>query len=142
LKPEKQIRFPAVVSEISQYAIVLLVIALIVLLCRPLADQQGYHIVSFVMLFVVSIMATFLGIGPVLFASTISAIVWNYFFIPPYFTFHIAETEDKLMFVSFFFVALLNGFLTNRIRMQEKLAREREERTNAIFELKKKLRTY
>ncbi len=139
MKPEKQIRFPAVASEISQYAIVLLVIALIVLLCRPLADQQGYHIVSFVLLFVVSIMATFLGIGPVLIASTISAIAWNYFFIPPHFTFHIAETEDKLMFVSFFFVALLNGVLTNRIRMQEKLARDREERTNAIFELTKDL---
>ena len=102
MKPEKQIRFPAVASEISQYSIVLLVIALIVLLCRPLADQQGYHIVSFVLLFVVSIMATFLGIGPVLLASTVSAIAWNYFFIPPRFTFHIAETEDKLMFVSFF----------------------------------------
>ena len=38
MEPEKQIRFPVVVSEISKYAIVLLVIALIVLLCRPLAD--------------------------------------------------------------------------------------------------------
>ena len=139
MKPEKKIRFPAFVSEIRQYAIVLLVIASIVLLCRPLANQQGYHIVSFVLLFVVSILAAFLGIGPVLIASTISAIAWNYFFIPPFYTFHIAKTEDKLMFVSFYFVALLNGVLTNRIRRQEKLARDREERTNAIFDLTKDL---
>ncbi|MCU0461004.1 MAG: ATP-binding protein [Bacteroidales bacterium] len=109
------------------------------MLCKPLANQQGYHIVSFVLLFVVSVMAAFLGIGPILLASSVSALVWNYFFIPPHFTFHISGTEDKLMFGSFFFIALINGVLTNRVRRQEKLAREREERTNAIFELTRDL---
>ena len=131
--------FPVFTSKISQYLIVLLAISLTVIFCKPLANQQGYHIVSFVLLFVVSVMAVFLGIGPILVASTISALVWNYFFIPPYSTLHITETEDKLMFGSFFFIAMLNGVLTNRIRRQEKLAREREERTNAIFELTKDL---
>ena len=131
--------FPVFTSKISQYFAVLLAISLTVILCKPLANQQGYHIVSFILLFVVSVMAVFLGIGPVLVASTLSALVWNYFFIPPYYTFHITETEDKLMFGSFFFIAMLNGVLTNRIRRQEKLAREREERTNAIFELTKDL---
>ena len=84
-------------------------------------------------------MAVFLGIGPILLASTISSLVWNYFFIPPHFAFHIERTEDKLMFGSFFFIALINGVLTNRIRRQEKLALEREERTNAIFELTREL---
>ncbi len=121
---------PVFTSKISQYLIVILIIALTVLFCRPLADQQGYHIVSFILLFVVSIMAAFMRIGPILLASTISSLVWNYFFIPPHSPFHIAKTEDRLMFGSFFFVALLNGVLTNRIRRQEKLAREREERTS------------
>ena len=135
MKAVAKTSFPGFTSKISQYFAVLLVISLTVILCKPLANQQGYHIVSFVLLFVVSVMAAFLGIGPILVASTLSALVWNYFFIPPYFTFHIAETEDKLMFGSFFFVALINGVLTSRVRRQEKLAREREERTNAIYEL-------
>lgn len=134
-----RIKNPVFTSRISQYLIVLLIIALTVLFCSPLADQQGYHIVSFILLFVVSIMAAFMGIGPILLASTISALVWNYFFIPPHYTFHIAKTEDRLMFGSFFIVALLSGVLTNRIRRQEKLAREREERSKAIFELTKDL---
>lgn len=130
---------PLFKSALAQYAIVLVVIATVVILCIPLADKQSYHIVSFILLFVVSIMAAFLGIGPVLLASTVSALVWNYFFIPPYYTFHIAGTEDKLMFGSFFVVALLNGILTNRIRRQEALAKDREERTNAIYELTRDL---
>jgi two-component system sensor histidine kinase KdpD len=135
----KKISNPVFTSKVNQYLIVILVIALTALLCRPLSNQQGYYIVSFILLFVVSIMAVFLGIGPILLASTISSLVWNYFFIPPHFAFHIERTEDKLMFGSFFFIALINGVLTNRIRRQEKLALEREERTNVIFELTREL---
>ncbi len=43
------------------------------------------------------------------------------------------------MFGSFFLIALINGVLTYRIRRQEKLSREREERTRAIFELTRDL---
>lgn len=137
----KNVIFPVLSSKIkvNQYLIVIIVIALTVVLCRPLSNQQGYHIVSFILLFVVSIMASFMGMGPILLASTISALVWNYFFIPPHFAFHIEKTEDRLMFGSFFVIALINGILTNRIRRQEKLALDREERTNAIFELTKEL---
>ncbi len=135
----KRIPSPLLTNKFNQYLIVILVIALTALLCRPLYNQQGYYIVSFILLFVVSIMAVFLGIGPILVASTISSLVWNYFFIPPHFAFHIERTEDKLMFGSFFFIALINGVLTNRIRRQEELALEREERTNAIFELTREL---
>jgi len=130
---------PAGKYGINQYLTVIGVILLTALLCRPLANQQGYHIVSYVLLFTISIMAVFLSIGPILLASTLSALVWNFFFIPPHFELQIEKTEDKLMFVSFFIIALINGALTNRIRRQEKLALEREERTNSIFELTREL---
>lgn len=135
----KRISFPFPPPGIKQYLIVLIVIAFTALVCRPLSNQQGYYIVSFILLFVVSIMAVFLGIGPILLASTVSSLVWNFFFIPPHYALHIERTEDKLMFGSFFFIALINGVLTNRIRRQEELALEREERTNAIFELTREL---
>lgn len=135
----RKVPFQYITSGINQYLIVLFVIAVTALLCRPLSNQQGYYIVSFILLFVVSLMAVFLGIGPILMASTVSSLVWNFFFIPPHYALHIERTEDKLMFGSFFFIALINGVLTNRIRRQEELALEREERTNAIFELTREL---
>ncbi|HOW38920.1 MAG TPA: DUF4118 domain-containing protein [Bacteroidales bacterium] len=126
-------------SPLKQYLTVISVISLTALVCSPLANQQGYHIVSFVLLFTISIMAVFLSIGPILLASSLSALLWNFFFIPPYFALHIEKTEDKLMFVSFFIIAMINGALTIRIRRQESLARDREERTNTIFELTREL---
>ena len=126
-------------TKFYQYVLVILIIGLTTLICSPLSNPQSYHIVSFILLFVVAMLAVFMGIGPVLLASTISAISWNYIFIPPFHTFHITRTEDRLMFVSFFIIALLNGILTNRIRRQERLVRDREAQTNALFQLTEEL---
>lgn len=119
----------------THYVLSSLIIMSAVLLLRPLAATENYHVVSFILLFIVSILATFMGTGPVLMASTLSALLWNFFFIPPNFTFHIDKTEDILIFGLFFIIALVNGVLTTRVRNQEKLVRDRERRTNALFQL-------
>ncbi len=119
------------------YILSIIVIGGTAVICSPLANTQNYHVVSYILLFVVSILSTFMGIGPVLLASTLSALVWNFFYIPPHHTFHIDKTEDILIFGLFFIIALVNGILTTRVRRQEKIAREREKRTNALFQLTK-----
>jgi two-component system sensor histidine kinase KdpD len=123
----------------THYILSSVIVAVTSLLCAPLANTQNYHVVSFILLFVVSILATFMGTGPVLLASTLSAIFWNFFFIPPHYTFHIEKTEDILIFGLFFIIALVNGVLTTRVRKQKKLVRDRERRTNALFQLTKEL---
>ncbi len=123
----------------SHYVLSILIIGAVAVFCIPLANNQNYHVVSFILLFVVSILSTFMGIGPVLLASTLSALVWNFLYIPPHYTFHIEKTEDILIFGLFFIIALVNGVLTTRVRRQEKIARERERRTNALFQLTKEL---
>ncbi|SHI32005.1 His Kinase A (phospho-acceptor) domain-containing protein [Tangfeifania diversioriginum] len=126
-------------QKINHFLLAALITGGTALLCAPLANTQNYHVVSFILLFVVSILATFMGTGPVLLASTLSAIFWNFFFIPPHYTFHIEKTEDILIFGLFFIIALVNGVLTTRVRKQEKLVRDREKRTNALFQLTKEL---
>lgn len=126
-------------STFSQYLITSLIVIFAAFLFYFTKDFIGYQVVSFALLFVVSIMAIFYGTGPILLASTISALIWNYFFIPPPFTLHIEKTEDTLMFLMFFIIALLNGTLTSRIVRQEKKIRIREERTQALYQLTKEL---
>ncbi len=104
-------------------------------------DYVGYQVVSFVLLFIVSILAFFYGTGPILLASTLSALIWDYFFLPPPYTLHVDKPEDMLMLIMFFIIALLNGVLTSVIRKQEKKIRIREEHTNALFQLTKELST-
>ncbi len=128
-------------SILVHYLAVIFAVVIVSTVCFLFKDIIGYRIVSFILLFVVSILAVFFGTGPILVASTLSAAIWDYFFIPPSFTLHIGETEDTLLLVMFFMVALLNGILTSRIRRQEINARKREERTLALYELSKELLT-
>lgn len=73
-------------------------------------------------------------LGPTLFAAGLSALAWNFFFIPPRFTLVVDKPEDLLMCLTYLIVACLIGFLTNRIKFQEQLVREREDRTNLLYQ--------
>ncbi len=84
-------------SKVWQYIISLLVVIIAALLCHQLAQSLGYYFVAFIFLILVTILAIFLTTGPVLFASLLSLLVWNFFFIPPYHTFHIEKTPGSWM---------------------------------------------
>ncbi|MBN1767965.1 MAG: DUF4118 domain-containing protein [Prolixibacteraceae bacterium] len=121
------------------YLLSVLIVGGTALVCSPLANTQSYHVVSYILLFVVSILSTFMGIYPILLASTLSALLWNFFFIPPHLTFHIEKTDDLLIFGLFFILAFVNGVFTTRVRRQERITREREKRTDSLFQLTKEL---
>jgi two-component system, OmpR family, sensor histidine kinase KdpD len=135
----EKIAIPSFTSNVRQYLVTSVMVILTSLACYPLKEMLGYQVISFGLLFLVSILAIFYGTGPILLAATLSAVIWDYFFIPPHFTLHIEKTEDILMLIMFFFIALLNGILTSRVRNQEKKIRIREERTHALYQLTRDL---
>lgn len=126
-------------SGYSQYLLAGIITILTAMACYPARNIIGYQVVAFALLFEVSILAIFLGIGPILLSATLSAILWDYFFIPPSFTLHIERPEDVLMLIMYFIIVMLNGILTSRVRRQEKMTREREERTRALYQLTQEL---
>lgn len=99
-------------------------VGIVSLVCAPLAETENYHVVPYLLLFTVSVLATFMRVIPVLIASTLSALVWNFFFIPPHYTFHIEKPEDILLFAMFFMIAILNGILSSRLRQMAELAQQ------------------
>jgi two-component system sensor histidine kinase KdpD len=60
--------------------------------------------------------------GAVLLVAALSALSWNFLFIPPLFTLHIDQAQDALMFATYFIVALAIGNLTSRLKAREHLA--------------------
>lgn len=92
-----------------------------------------------IFLLTVVLLALFLGRGPVLLAGALSAMVWNYFFLPPRFTLIIQSTEDAILFGLYFVVAIVLGQLVARIRAQEMAERHREERATALYQLSREL---
>ncbi len=100
--------------------------------CYVFDDFLGYKVVAFILLMAVSILAMIFEIVPVLIAATLSALIWNFFFISPIYTFHIGNSEDMLMFLMYFLVAFVNAVLTFKIKKIEKKAREKEEKEKTL----------
>ena len=119
-------------SSRLQFKTSLLLILMIASIAFVTRTFIGYEVVALVLLVVVSLMAMTFEILPVLLAAVLSALILNFFFIPPYFTFHIDNSEDLLLFVIYLVVALLNAVLTYRIRKVEKIARDKEEKENTL----------
>jgi len=138
-KSRRYIEIPSFSSGLAQYFISGIITIGTAMAFLPLKEFLGYQVVAYALLFTVSILSIFLGIGPILLSASLSALMWDYLFIPPSFTLHVEKTEDVMMLVMYFIIALLNGILTSRVRKQEKMTREREERTNALYQLAREL---
>jgi two-component system, OmpR family, sensor histidine kinase KdpD len=96
------------------------------------SDFIGYRTVALVLLLAVSVLAMLFDVMPVLVTAFFSAVIWNFFFIPPVFTLHIGSPEDALMALMYFVVALINVVLSSKIRQFEKEARDKQERDETI----------
>ena len=116
----------------NQFFISIVVTIFVSLICYSLSNLIGYRSVALLLMATVSILAIFFTLYPVLAAATLSALIWDYFFIPPHFTFHVQNSDDVLMLLMYFVIALINGVLTSKIRGMEKLELQKEERHNTI----------
>src|SRR5581483_2526087 len=103
---------------------------------RPIIQPTAASLLS---LLTIVAVAAFLQRGPALLATTLIAIGWDYFFLPPYFTFSIARPEDKVLFAMYFTVALILAQYTSRLRAAEAAERQREARATALYLLTREL---
>jgi two-component system sensor histidine kinase KdpD len=127
------------VSNWKQYAVVLAVLAAVVLANVLAANYTGPRVPGFVFLLTVVLLALFVGRGPVLFAGAVSALAWDYFFLPPLYRFTVASSEDAVLVGLYFVIAIVVGQLVARIRAQELAERRREERATALYQLTREL---
>ena len=120
------------INKPRQYLYSLLLLFVVSLGCYVLSPYLDYRVVAFLLLLVVSVSAVLFDIMPVLITAALSAITWNFFFIPPYFTFRIDNTEDVVLFLMYFVIALVNAALTYKIRQVQKESQAKEEKANTI----------
>ena len=120
------------IGKPQQYLISFLFVLAVSGVCYGIATFLGYRVIAFILLLAVSLIAISFDIGPVLLAAVLSAFTWNFFFIPPRFTFHVGATEDVILFTMYFVIALVNAALTYKIRQVEKASRKKEERENTL----------
>jgi two-component system, OmpR family, sensor histidine kinase KdpD len=117
---------------VRQYFIVVATVLGISLLGLFLHNLIGYRVVAFMLLVGVSILAMVFDIVPVMIAATLSALVWDFFFIPPRFNLTVGTTEDRWLLLMYFVIALINAVLTHKLRKMEKAVKEKDEKEKSV----------
>ena len=143
VRAEKTDRRPAPVPNLDFLAgdwkmeslIGLGVVAGITALSWILKDFTGYWTIALLYLLAVVLLATRFTRRAIFLTAALSALTWNFLFIPPVLTLQIARLPDALMFVMYFVVALVIGQLTAHLRLRETSERRREQRSQALYRI-------
>jgi two-component system sensor histidine kinase KdpD len=72
-------------------------------------------------------------------SSVLSVLIFNFFFVEPYFTFTAVQAGYPVTFLIMLLTAFLTSAMMIRIKTQAKLAAEREHKTEVLYEINKKL---
>ena len=88
------------------------------------------------MVFLLAVLVTAMnfGIWPAIYASVLSFLVYNFFFIPPLYTFTIAEPYELLALVIFLVVAVISSALAGRVREQARISASRMRAMRRLYE--------
>ncbi len=115
----------------------------IVALCTAIAAFMTGHFelsnVIMVYMLGIVIVASQYGRGPAVFASVISVASFDFFFVPPFYTFAVSDTQYLVTFAVMLTIALVISTLTARIRQQAQSARLRESRTASLYLMSREL---
>jgi two-component system sensor histidine kinase KdpD len=100
-----------------------------------------FELANVVMVYLLAVIAVAMrhGRGPSLVASIVSVAAFDFFFVPPFFTFAVSDTEYLVTFGVMLVVALVISRLTIRTRDQAEAARRRERRTAALYSMSREL---
>ncbi len=95
--------------------------------------------VALVFLTAILIGAVAHGLGPSLFACVVALLAYNFFFLPPLYTFAIADPENVVALFFFAVVAVIASNLAARVRGQALAARLRARTTDELYQFSRKL---
>jgi len=126
-------------SDWTAYALALAVVAGCSAAAWVMFPHVGLSNLIMVYLLGVVGVATRTSRGPTVLASVLSVLTFDFFFVPPYLSFAISDTEHLLTFFVMLTVALVTSGMTVRIRAQAAAARLRERRIGALYGMSREL---
>jgi len=100
-----------------------------------LREHLSNSTVALLFLLPVTIVTTVLGLGAGLFCSVFAFLVFNYFFLQPYGTFKVHQTQDLIALLIFFLITVLISQLMGRAKRNLSQARSREKELEHLYEL-------
>jgi len=130
---------PTHIPRGKQYIFTAVAFLLITVVNMLIEKWLGYQAIALVYLLAVVVAALFIDRGPIIFATVLTAVWWNFYFAPPRFAFNITDGYDRMMLVTYFAVTLTVGHLTTHLRARRLAEQQREEHSSALYRLTREL---
>ena len=124
---------PPVPRRVVRYAGAAAACGITTLLALPLARLFDPPNIVMLFLLAVLIVAMTLGRGPAVVSAFLSVALFDFFFVPPTFSFTVHDAQYLLTFAAMLAVALVIGHLTAGLKEQAAEASARERRTSALY---------
>ena len=111
----------------------------VTLLSIPLADRFDRSNIVAIFILTVVLVAVRFGRGASALAAVLSVCSFDFFFVPPRFSFAVSDVQYLLTFCIMLAVGLITGQLTAGLRFQARVAGHREERARSLYEIARDL---
>jgi two-component system, OmpR family, sensor histidine kinase KdpD len=111
----------------------------VTLVSMPLAAHFDRSNIVAVFILVVVLTGIRLGRGPAALAAVLNVVAFDFFFVPPRFSFAVSDVQYVLTFAVMLAVGLIAGQLTAGLRFQARVASHREERAGSLYEIARDL---
>lgn len=122
-------------AVVAQYLFSLSSIALTTVILYFFRDKLSTSTVALVFFLPVGASTAFWGLAPGIFAAASAFLSLNYFFLKPYYSFQVHQTQDLLVLIIFLFVAIIINYLVGRTQASLSEAMTRERETTWLYEL-------
>ncbi|MCZ7401169.1 MAG: DUF4118 domain-containing protein [Candidatus Methanoperedens sp.] len=106
-----------------------------------LRDILGQINLLFLMLLPVVLIAIFLGRGASIFAAVLSVLIFDFLFIPPYFSFAVSDLRYFLSYLLFIAFAFVISNLASNLQYKVQQLQQSESRNTTLYELSRDLVT-
>jgi len=117
-----------------RYFLAVLCIAMATALLAPFHNQINSTTVALAFLLVVLSVAILWGSRPALLASALGMLCFNFFFLPPFYTFTIADPQNWVALTAFFVTALAVGQLSARAKRRAEEAETGRSEIRRLYE--------
>ncbi|NUP12371.1 MAG: DUF4118 domain-containing protein [Polyangiaceae bacterium] len=112
-----------------------IVILIVSAAAYPARHVLGLEDIVMLYLFAIVLVAVRAHRGSAFVAAALSVAMFDFFFVPPAFTFAVKDPRHLLTFGVMFTVGLVISSLTAHLRREREMSRAREERTRMVYEL-------
>ena len=130
---------PAVIADVvvvgRRYVVAPLIMLLTTALLFPFRDPLNSLNVALIFLIAVTVASLFNEVWPSTAAAVIAFLCFDFFFIPPYYTFTVTARDHILALFVFLGIAVLISQLLTRIRMRTVEAIRRGRQTETLYDL-------